>query len=79
MTNPETKMAKQSHQTGLKEKIVEYANNAPMTPPEPAECVLIFHFILIRMQEHWIRAETAIIFIMKGGRRRAIISCMHAM
>ena len=49
-TAPAMMSTRQSHHVGSKLNISEKATNAPVTPPSPAECVDIFHHLLIRAQ-----------------------------
>ena len=50
ITQPDSNTAPQSHHTGLKPKIAEYATNPPITAPEPAECILTFQNKFTMMQ-----------------------------
>lgn len=67
MTQPETRIARESHQMGLKPKMAAYATKAPMTPPEPAECMLTFHHKLTTTQTHWMSSEMPTIAMRKRG------------
>ena len=49
-TMPESSVSQQNHQMGLKKKSREKPMTAPVTPPMAAECVDIFHQILMTAQ-----------------------------
>ena len=56
-TSPEMMMLRLSHPIGLKKNMKLYANRAPMTPPAPAACMEIFHFMFIRVQVACINSD----------------------